>query len=214
MNMVTKRGEIVSKTGKPFRSWVEFLCLLFGTALLDVSLLYGGAGDAPALPRITLKPTAGGHARLQIDGGEAGKLYDLYATTQLLGHHLYDSTWSVVANNLASGSSLEVVPPQTGTVFLLLADRADANGNGIADAYELLVSKTLNGATLDADHDGLPDQWEIDHGMNPVLDESSSTQYTKEYSYDADGRLIGVTGPAAEKRDYDEEGNILSLGNP
>ena len=45
------------------------------------------------------------------------------------------------------------------------------DSDGLTDAYELLVSHT-NPSNADTDGDGIPDGWEVAHGLNPLVNDA------------------------------------------
>ena len=70
---------------------------------------------------------------------------------------------------------------QSGAMFFTLGLDADADGDGLSDAFERLVSAT-DPLLADTDGDGLPDGWEGRHGFNPL-----SAPGMGEADADADG---------------------------
>ena len=70
---------------------------------------------------------------------------------------------------------------QSGAMFFTLGLDADADGDGLSDAFERLVSAT-DPLLADTDGDGLPDGWECRHGFNPL-----SAPGMGEADADADG---------------------------
>ena len=48
----------------------------------------------------------------------------------------------------------------------------DSDGDGLTDYQELFVHGT-NPLKADTDDDGLPDKWEIDHGLNPLVNDTA-----------------------------------------
>ncbi|MDO5317733.1 MAG: hypothetical protein Q4G65_03820 [bacterium] len=55
----------------------------------------------------------------------------------------------------------------SGTCFLRFFESGDPDGDGLETWYERLVTRTLPDEA-DSDHDGLPDGWEAEHGLDPT----------------------------------------------
>ena len=96
-------------------------------------------------------------------GTNVGERYEIYQTTNLLGTSVWNSIWSRVATG---GVSFTLSHPTNdgAKAFFLAATYADVDGDGISDAYEYLVLRATN--LWDFDSDGMPDFWEIAHGLN------------------------------------------------
>lgn len=96
-------------------------------------------------------------------GTNVGERYEIYQTTNLLGTSVWNSVWSRVATG---GVSFILSHPTNdgAKAFYLAATYADVDGDGISDAYEYLVLRATN--LWDFDSDGMPDFWEIAHGLN------------------------------------------------
>lgn len=86
----------------------------------------------------------------------------------------------------------------------------DSDGDGLTDAYEILVSLT-NPNKADSDGDVLTDGWEVLNSMNPNLDESQQTSRRLNYTYDKTGRLRTVSGAKGENIVLDSEGNVKQV---
>lgn len=72
----------------------------------------------------------------------------------------------------ADGVAIEIprsiLPPGGAeAMFFTLGLDSDADGDGLSDAFERLVSAT-DPLLADTDGDGLPDGWEVRHGFNPL----------------------------------------------
>ncbi len=98
--------------------------------------------------------------------------------------------WSVVGTAAipagADGMAIEIprsILPggKDEATFFTLGLDSDADGDGLSDAFERLVSKT-DPLLADTDGDGLPDGWECRHGLNPL-----SAPGTGDADADADG---------------------------
>jgi hypothetical protein len=90
----------------------------------------------------------------------------------------------------------------------ILGTPQDSDGDGLPDAYELLVSKSLVNAwsNLDTDGDGMPDAWEIANGSDPAV-----------FNSNADPDLDGVDNLAEYRggtRATESEGFSVWLAQP
>lgn len=94
--------------------------------------------------------------------------------------------------------------------YFQLGTLLDTDGDGLPDAYEMLVVHSDPNAP-DTDGDGLSDGWEVQNGLNPLLDDSGQTASRLNYSYDGAGRLKQVSGVQGKIVGIDAEGNILQL---
>ncbi len=90
----------------------------------------------------------------------------------------------------------------------------DSNSNGLPDGWELFHFGGLGIAnpTTALKPDGLTNKEKADLGLDPNKDYTSATaSNSSQYTYDAVGRLTGVTAPvAAATYTPDAEGNILN----
>jgi hypothetical protein len=151
-------------------------------------------------------------ASLSITNAESGGIYDVFATTNLTlmpaAPELNLTNWVWVLRTDAGQTNDIVVTnlwPDAG--FFRLGTMLDSDGDGLTDAYELLVSHT-DPDNPDTDGDGLSDGWEVEHGMNPLVDESAQTSGRLNYQYDASGWLRVVSGARSEDITPDNEGNV------
>jgi alpha-tubulin suppressor-like RCC1 family protein len=95
---------------------------------------------------------------------------DIFVTTNL-SDHLTNSHW-VWLERGPSCSTYQYTNQPESQAFFILGTPTDNDGDGLTDAYELLVSKTLV-STNDTDADGIPDAWEVAHGLNPLWNDAS-----------------------------------------
>ncbi len=91
---------------------------------------------------------------------------DIFSTTNFSGPSLTAANWTWLERG-PSCSTYQYTNQPTGQTFYLLGTSLDSDGDGLTDAYERLVSKTLV-STNDTDADGLPDKWEMDNQLNPL----------------------------------------------
>jgi len=76
---------------------------------------------------------------------------------------------------------------------------ADSDGDGVSDYEEVFMYGT-NPLNTDSDGDGMPDAWEISHGLNPLVNDSSSDldndglTNLQEYQYGTDPNNADTDG--------------------
>lgn len=104
--------------------------------------------------------------------------------------------------------TLSNLPPTA--CFLILGKPQDTDGDGLTDAYELLVSKT-NPNVADTDGDGIPDAWEVLLGLNPNVSDNAQSSSRLNYTYDLADWLEGITGVKTGSVSLDPEGNVTSV---
>jgi hypothetical protein len=101
-----------------------------------------------------------------IAGGEAGARYDVFANS-ILSPASSTNAWAWMGQGYRCNTySLTNLPAHS--VFLILGKPLDSDGDGLTDAYEMLVSKT-DPEEPDTDGDGVPDGWELLLGSNPLV---------------------------------------------
>jgi hypothetical protein len=140
-----------------------------------------------------------------IAGGSNGLPYDVFATTELT-KPLTNGLWSWMGQGYQCCTY--TIPGLTNNpVFLLLGTPQDSYGNGLTDAYELLVLHQ-NPADGSKSGDGMLDGWKVLWGMNPVINNSAQPGERNNYVFDGTGRLETLSGILAEVFTFDAEGNI------
>lgn len=112
--------------------------------------------------------------------------------------HVHDAACDSTTNFIASPLDENIVytnivygcggfDPVGQSVFFTLGTRADADGDGLADAFELFVSLT-NPEAVDSDGDGMNDGWESRHdGFDPAVDNSTDANPNNDPDADPDG---------------------------
>jgi len=88
----------------------------------------------------------------------------------------------------------------------------DLNNDGLGDAWEMqwfgsLTAQTGNGCYSG---DGIMNKYKEQAGTDPTKNQSADPTMIYQYSYDAEGRLLSVSGVASASYTYDEEGNLKS----
>jgi hypothetical protein len=147
-------------------------------------------------------------AAFTIEGGTNGCYYDVFVGTALTvpwvnGH------WSWQGQGQRrQRCSLTGLPP--GTVFFVLGTPKDTDGDGLTDAYELLVSGT-NPTNSISNPDGIVDGWEVLLGLNPQTANFTSPSERANYGYTSADWLNTVTGVRSGSVSTDNEGNVTSV---
>ena len=103
-------------------------------------------------------------------GGTNGVSYDIFTTTNLVGSHITNSQWAWLDVGYTCYRYTFTNQPDT-NAFYVLGTPWDSDGDGLTDAYEQLGSKTLI-STNDTDGDAIPDDWEVTHGLNPLVNDA------------------------------------------
>jgi hypothetical protein len=147
-----------------------------------------------------------------IAGGSNGLPYDVFATPAL-AKPLTNGTWTWMGQGYQCCTY--TIPGLTNSdVFLLLGTPQDSYGNGLTDAYELLVLHQ-NPADGSKSGDGMLDGWKVLWGMNPLINNTAQPSERANYTYDGTGRLetnsgVSYSGFSPEGFGFDAEGNILN----
>ncbi len=145
-----------------------------------------------------------------IAGGSNGLAYDVFATAWLT-MPITNGTWTWMGQGYQCCTY--TIPDLTNdAVFLILGTPLDQYGNGLTDAYELLV---LHKNPAVPSGDGMLDGWKVLWGMNPAINNSAQPSERYNYTYDGTGRLetnsgVSYTGLPPELFGFDSEGNIQS----
>src|SRR5271155_1184057 len=104
-----------------------------------------------------------------IEGGSNSVPYDVFANSVLGFGTNYTWAW------MGQGFHCEVytitnLPPTS--AFIILGTPQDTDGDGLTDAYEMLVCHT-NPLVADTDGDGISDSWEVLLGLNPLVNDNA-----------------------------------------
>jgi hypothetical protein len=143
-----------------------------------------------------------------IEGGQDGDYYDVFAGNALTSP-LGNGYWSWQGQGPHCYVYSLTNLPQ-GTVFLILGTPLDTDGDGLTDACENLVSKTLPN-NPDTDGDGVPDGWDVLLGMNPLVNDNAQPSSRANYDYTLADWLNEVSGIRSGFIGLDNEGNVLSV---
>ena len=139
-----------------------------------------------------------------IEGGSDGAMYDVFATGALGA----DAQWYWMGQGGHFTNYSIAITSQN--AFLILGTPQDTDGDGLTDAYELLVSHT-DPHNADSNLDGVLDGWDILLGLNPQLNNAGTSSERANYGYTLADWLNGVTGVKSGSIGLDPEGNVTSV---
>jgi hypothetical protein len=110
--------------------------------------------------------------------GLAGAPYDLFLTTNLTPAttFLNLTNWAWLMRSVGGQTNFWLTDSPTPEGYFTLGTTNDADGDGLTDAFEALVSHTPVGtwSSPDTDGDELPDGWEVAQGLNPSRADAST----------------------------------------
>ena len=129
-------------------------------------------------------------------------VYDLFATTNLA-----PSAWQWVLRCNPGQTNLTVPNLATPDEFFILGLTNDADGDGLTDAYENLVSHTLPNNS-DTDGDGIPDGWSVLLGFGNLSNVGTDPAQRANYGYTPAGWLNQISGIRSGSVGLDNEGNV------
>jgi hypothetical protein len=162
------------------------------------------------ITNVTASAAANGtmNVTFAIEGGQDGYYYDVFAGT-VLTSPFGNGFWSWQGQGQHCQMYMVTNLPQ-GTIFLMLGTPQDSDGDGLTDAYELLVSHTdPNNAYSNLD--GILDGWEVLLGLNPQTANFNSASQRANYGYTTADWLNGVSGIRSGTISTDNEGNVQSV---
>jgi hypothetical protein len=135
---------------------------------------------------------------------------DIFGATNLWGVRWTNAPW-VWLERGPSCAWYQYTNQAVTNTFYVLGTTNDTDGEGLTDAYELLVSRTLiNNA--DTDGDGISDYDEVVLGMNPLdLNEIAQSASRINFQYNANGWLTNGFGMWSKAIVLDVEGNIQGV---
>ena len=141
-------------------------------------------------------------------GGQADAYYDVFATAGLTAT-LTNATWVWCGQGLSCNIyAIPMASLGSASACFILGTPLDSDGDGLTDAYELLVSKTdPNNAYSNLD--GLLDGWDVLLGLNPHV--NNVAQSRANYSYTLADWLNGVSGVKSGTISLDNEGNVTQV---
>lgn len=140
-----------------------------------------------------------------IQGGQPGYYYDVFANS-VMSFGANGVPWAWMGQGTNSGVyTLNIASP---VAFLILGTPQDTDGDGLTDAYELLVSKT-DPNNPDSNLDGILDGWDVLLGLNPHQNNVATEHAT--YSYTLADWLNEVSGVKSGTISLDPEGNVQQV---
>jgi len=143
-----------------------------------------------------------------VQGGLPNVPYDVFANS-VLSFGTNGTPWAWMGQGYQCNTYMLTNLPST-ACFLILGVPQDTDGDGLTDAYELLVSKTdPNNAYSNLD--GILDGWEILLGLNPKISNFTSPSQRSNYAYTPADWLNTVSGIKSGSVSADNEGNVQSV---
>ncbi len=143
-----------------------------------------------------------------IEGGSNGVPYDVFANSGL-GFGTNNFSWAWMGQGYQCNTYMLANLPNT-SCYLILGTPQDLDGDGLTDAYELLVSHTSPTNSI-SNLDGIPDGWEILLGLNPQTSNLTQPGTRANYTYNLADWLNQVSGRRTGSITNDAEGNVLSV---
>ncbi|MDR3562928.1 MAG: hypothetical protein P4N59_16045 [Negativicutes bacterium] len=144
-----------------------------------------------------------------IEGGYDNVPYDVFANSILDFSSDTNKAWAWMGQGF-HGISYVLTGLPTNACFLILGGTNDADGDGLTDAYERLVSKT-DPNKANSNLDGISDGWEILLGLNPTISNFTSPSQRLNYGYTSADWLNTVAGIKSGGVTSDNEGNVQSV---
>jgi hypothetical protein len=144
-----------------------------------------------------------------IEGGSNGVPYDVFANS-VLSFGTNGIPWAWMGQGYHGTNYTLTIPTTNMTCFFILGGPQDTDGDGLTDAYELLVSKS-NPDVANTSGDGLSDAWDVLLGLSPLVNQNAQPSTRLNYSYNLTDWLTGVSGKKTGSVNLDAEGNVLSV---
>lgn len=178
----------------------------------DTSCSYSTNAFFVSITNIVTMPSSNGmvNVTFSINGGQSGYFYDVFAISTLPAPSLSSGTWSWMGQG---PSCYRYTIPNVNSTdcFIILGTPKDSDGDGLTDAYELLVSHT-NPNNPDSNLDGILDGWEILLGLNPQQSNIGNSSQSLNYSYTLADWINGVSGiKGSSSIITDNEGNVTQV---
>ena len=141
-----------------------------------------------------------------ISGGSNGYPYDVFATPGLVGQSLTNAQFAWMGQGYQCQRYLLTNLPAS-SALLILGTPQNSDGDGLTDAYELLVSHT-DPHKADTSGDGMLDGWKVLWGLNPTVDNTGQQGTRANYGYNPTDWLNSISGVRSGSISSDFEGNI------
>lgn len=143
-----------------------------------------------------------------IQGGSNDVPYDVFANS-VLSFGTNGIPWAWMGQGEHGNTYTLTELPDT-ACFLILGTPQDSDGDGLTDAYELLVSKS-DPHDYNTSGDGLSDGWDVLLGLSPLVNQLAQPGTRSNYDYDFADWLEGISGVRTGSISLDNEGNVLSV---
>ncbi len=203
-------AEVVSAPSAPSTTGTPNVITGSGYLLSVTNLVNSLSSTNVWMTNVTAHATGGGNMSVTftIEGGEPGANYDVFATTALQSP-ITNGIWYWMGQG--PHFNTYTIPNLTNSeVLLILGTPQDSDGDGLTDAYELLVSHTspTNSYT---DGAGINDGWQVLLGLNPLVNQVAQPGTSAIYSYTSADWLSGVANARTGTVTNDAEGNVISV---
>lgn len=142
-----------------------------------------------------------------IEGGSDGAMYDVFATGALESP-LSSAVWFWMGQGgHFTNYTISITSPNA---FLILGTPLDSDGDGLTDAYELLVSHT-DPNNPDTDGSGISDGWQVLLNLDPTINQVAQFSTSLNYGYTLADWLNSISGLRTSSVTLDNEGNVLTV---
>jgi hypothetical protein len=162
------------------------------------------------ITNVTAKAVGNGNVNVTftIEGGLGGYYYDVFATGDLQGA-LTNDDWFWMGQG-QHFNTYTIPNIDSADAFLILGTPLDSDGDGLTDAYELLVSHTDPNNKY-SNLDGIPDGWDVLLGLNPQTSNLTQPGERSNYGYTTADWLNAVSGVKSGTINLDNEGNVTQV---
>jgi len=167
------------------------------------------SSSAVWMTNVVATPLTNGTVNLAftIAGGSNGWPYDVFATAAL-AYPITNAVWAWMGQGYQCTRYLLTNLPSS-SAMLILGTPLDSDGDGLTDAYELLVSHT-NPHKADSSGDGMLDGWKVLWGLDPSLNNPAQPGTRANYTYNLTDWLNTISGVRTGTVSSDFEGNVQS----
>jgi hypothetical protein len=163
-----------------------------------------------SIANIVTTPSSNGmvNVTFSINGGQSGYMYDVFAIGTL-PVPLSSGTWSWMGQG-PSCYRYTIPNVNSADCFIILGTPQDSDGDGLTDAYELLVSHT-NPYNPDTDGSGISDGWQVLLNLDPTINQVAQFSTSLNYGYTLADWLNSISGIRTSSVTLDNEGNVLTV---
>ena len=135
--------------------------------------------------------------------------FDVFANAILGPTNAVANQWAWMGQGYSCNTYMLTNLPVEASAYVLLGTPLDSDGDGLTDAYELLVSHS-DPHNADSSGDGMLDGWKVLWGLNPSINNPAQPSERANFSYDPVGGLRIISGVRGETINLDAEQNVLS----